>query len=579
MQLEEGAAMNYSDITRNSILWLSASNWIYDKDNDLTPIHEVHNLKVTAPLETWKSRLDEELKAEPDFIVFIITEPVLLLMLDEEFSDTVKSLFRRIMKKSFRHAIMVDASIYHEKFSIFEKDYAIVYLYRELHEYHQMARAMALKSLDFETRGEVSFTEFFPCYIQMLVLLFHDNGCMHLAERIFAKTGNIFSTQEIEKIRLQRMPIFDSFLFTEEHCFDGIDECWNQIRKYLDQYGTERTTKESKARLIRTLDQKTYRAVIECLDLMPNKDIQEESYRKMAGILEDLKSYEDLDVIPFRGIDDLCDCLDDYIGESRRIVYNQYILYDRMYADEMDSFMSLFQEYVTVVRGIDIRFEKEQTAKGIIYILKSYSPEVVRENFTVLVDDFQTFIKSIEFNVDDVALLMKNNNITKERAEYLIRKYTRELKRIKFEIQQDYERRRYQLKDMLQYEIEGDNGMTLCFPQNTSINPGAVYHIDTFIATNADNPNINLISGDLHYNDQDRQIIELIKKYGNNDRELINALNMLKDEGVDQSKRKKAGGKLKRFIEATGKFAKDIVKEVIVDYVESMAGMNKMNPF
>ena len=572
----------------DNIWWFASRNWIYNKDYKLLPEEKEPNvIALTSPIESWEEYGEEH----PDYIVLIITEPILLLMLDEEYNNAVEEkIFSRFTSRN--HSVLLDSSVYSGNFNIFKKTYYIRYLYRTLHEAHQRAHYATVKCYEYEHTGTLFFGYYLTHYVKCLAEILKKTNREDIIDLILRSTGNLFTDEEKEAILKRKIidsqeeDVLDpyaipdedeSYASTEEQLIEDdsthdesvyveknkritLEPCWDNIFNYLNRYGQKYLDSQSRKRVASTLGEKTFHALIECLGLMPlDEEIKEYSHR-MRQIVSDLRSRSDFNVVPYFSEKDLYSYLEDCIGNGSNIVYNHYVLRSQLLADELDRLLSLFEEFLTVVRGFRVKFEKETSTDGIIYTIRSNSPELTRDNCVDIIKEFTDLVIAVSEGKADIDKLIDEYNLPFDKAESIIRKYSFEYKKLILELK--YELQDKTLKLRKNAELECLMRSTMVQDQQMLLekyrDPSTVLIAETVNIFNSDKQILNMIEGDFHYTSNDEAIISMIQqcvKTNQSQEELISALKTLKDEGIDVRVRKKERSKLVRFLSKVGDMA------------------------
>lgn len=573
---------------RKTVFWFSSQNWrnridIHQTEASQSP--EFLFYQITDYRHNW-----ENIFMNPNDWVHaaaVITEPVLLMMNDPEYKESLFRLFRTFVRNTIEHSVLMQNDTYDGILHIFSTNYYTKYLYRKLYDLHQSAFYQTFRCVSFNKSGNLSFQEFMSYYLVILVSQFHDHGYMSYAMDIMERTQAFFDAQEKElisspisrlaynyksdpamegeKILLNRIRDYDlpyEHLTAVDSDARGWKDLrdWKDVKEYLSRYGNNRDTSESRKKLLQTLDDKLFHTLLSLFGLEISGDGKFSYMVKTQKIVQEIKTIEGLNVVPYDSDADFQSYVDSYLGESRHIVFHNYILHDKLYADELDRFLSMFQEYMAKIRKIDIKFEKEQTERGTLYTIKSYSPELVRNNFSGYAEDFYQLMDDIFQQSDDqIGAIISKYHLPPENAEALIQKYKRELNRIMIDAKYNCLSKISTFYRNLEEEANNEstvirNARALELQADL---PSFVFHPSL---PGNDEAFRDFMNGDPNYDKANKTVEEIIKKYADSGRkeELLNALNTVSDPGLSDDVRKKEKQKLARFLKRISHLIGDI---------------------
>lgn len=577
---------------KNNILWLGSEKWLYSNTYgyDLKPIHNIINISLTAPRDDWAVCSELLIQGYICYVVLVITEPILLQMMNKEYGEAVGNLISEILRLDIAHSVLMDKDLYSGTCNIFNGTLYNRYLYFDLFKAHQTAHYSALENLRFKKSGNVDFDKYFFRYKDYVVLQMRAKGLLR-------ETDTFLNYLELHSEAVQEENPVESYdresiTVSQKHPeilsrFKDVSGYWKDVRWYLNRYGKNRFTMESRRTLERKSDEMVFHALINTLGIEPNEEEKTKICHQMREIITTWKHNKRINIVAYSGSEDMFTYLDDYIGEGRHIVFNRYILHDRLFADEMDQFITMFQEYISSIRKIDIRFEKQLSAKGIVYAITSRSPRLVRENFMDYIGDFEKLLSDIcEKNESsgyvedlDIKRLVEKYNIPKNKADNLIRRYSVKMARMRVDIKYDYQERKLKILRALEENLLHEDKEILdqyLNEDNLSV-PSIVLNFDMtgdmFISGNSKEADIivnNYIQGDYNYGVEDETILALIKSHEEGNKELVNALNTLKDPDMDKSMREKAEGKLRRFLIKAGETVGDVAIKFLMAYLDQL---------
>lgn len=259
-------------------------------------------------------------------------------------------------------------------------------------------------------------------------------------------------------------------------------------------------------------------------------------------------------------------------SNNENIVFQRYFLRSQKYADEMEKFLCLFEDYILHIKEIQIKVEHFRTAEGIVFTIRSDNEKIAKDNFNNSVRDFGNFLNVCDYDVDTAKSLLKkeNNKINDKELDYIVQKYCTEVRRLKIDIKHEYERK------MLDAKQRFENDMLLeieDFQVNEMIRENTVNALPVLIQQY--NAPIYVNSGTINYNENDVQLQELFKKYSETKieyAELIQQLNMLKDKGITREHKEGAFEKMKRFLKNNSVEIAGQVVSILLEYITSLLG-------
>lgn len=565
------------NITNKTVFWFSSQNWrkkndIHGTDHTQSPDYEFH--QITDYHHDWENLfLHQEIWLHA---VVVITEPVLLMMNDPEYKKSLFCLFRTLASYKIEHSVLVQYDIYNGTLNHFP-NYYFKYLYRKMYDLHQKAFYQTFRCVNFQKSGNLLFHDFMSYYLVILVSQFHDHGYMNYAIDIMDRVQGFFDehekerigspssrlvydfisdpTEEDEKVLLKRIRDYDLPYKMQNACDSdsrvlGDLKDWKEVEDYLFRYGKNRKTNESQKRLQQTLDDKLFYTLLRLFGLEISGEALFPYIRDMKTFMQEIKDIEGLNVVPYESEEDFQSYVDSYLGESRHIIFQNYILHDKLYADEFDKFLTMFQEYMAKIRKIDIKFEKEQTERGTLYTIKSYSPELVRKDFSDYTEDFHRLLDDIYKQSDDhIETIISKYHLPLESAEALIQKYKRELNRIMIDA-------KYSCLSKIStfyrnLEEEANNESTVIrnekFLELQAAMPSNVFHPTL---PQIDKALQEFMNGEPKFDKAYKKVEETINKYADSTQkeELLYALNVSFDSGLNNEARENAKQKLTRFL-------------------------------
>lgn len=301
--------------------------------------------------------------------------------------------------------------------------------------------------------------------------------------------------------------------------------------------------------------------------------IIEETLKKMEELVEYITA-AGLNFIPYKYNIEIVNSIREYFfNENQSTVYKQYIFKDHIWASEFEKLLVLFQEYISKVKQIEIYFTEIKTDKGTVYTITSKNDALDKSSFSQAISDFSEFLNVCEFDIVSAKNILSFSNLTEKEIDGLVQKYYKEVKRLKTDIRQSYERRMLDLKHSLEndaieketYKVLSDFQRELKtgnYPVPVILN---INKIDTFNSIAA-----KTIYGDIAYNEFDKQLLDLFKAKQDENDELKNELLILKDEKIDNSTKNQAWLKIKKFLAQNAPKIGNIGYNLLQKYLESL---------
>jgi hypothetical protein len=191
--------------------------------------------------------------------------------------------------------------------------------------------------------------------------------------------------------------------------------------------------------------------------------------------------------------------------------------------------------------------------------------------------------------VDHVGAIkvLEGSGMDPSSAQFLVAKYSRQMKRLKLDIRHEYERKKLLLSQSFENDVlEGVEERLLPVPSD--LHPSTIFSVIGNSAPVTINLGggassgaaiQNLIAGDVVYNKEDKELIELISTIGDQVEELKlrSDLERLKDPATSPDQKRTAAQRLKGFLYASGKYAAKKIDEVatqlLVAYLEKLSGV------
>ena len=308
-----------------------------------------------------------------------------------------------------------------------------------------------------------------------------------------------------------------------------------------------------------------------------------------------------INIVPYRSRFEFNFSAQNFLDESESgLVLRLYVPNNRLFGDEMDHLLTLFQDYLNKVTGKAVTLQQNRTLHGVSYNFFSSDAGTIRQNWQQSLSDFNQLLTMCVTNPQDAIDELKNKGIADPVARDIINRYSRESRRVLVDI--GYQRKKAfteiehrlmsELIDVasseLNEQIVGEiinaslpiaNSLSPT-PNSLSIpmlskngNMSLTYNIANAQIINTANGIIaNVVNGDVSYNENDRELLQLIAEHATQIEglELKGALDELKDDSAPKIERVTAWQKLYTFIQKHSGKMQEVLVSVIAKYLENM---------
>jgi len=331
-----------------------------------------------------------------------------------------------------------------------------------------------------------------------------------------------------------------------------------------------------------------------------------ESYREVLGEVGDKSRSElltkgnailrdsGLDIFPYRKRAEVTISSQAFLEEIEEgLLFRLYVPAGRLWESEIGRLLGLFKDYLAKVAGISVRLDQTSTNKGVIYAFHSQTPQHDGQDLAV---HFEQFSRIADLCVvDPIAaerLIGASNSNLREVAQ-IVAKYSKEMRRLQIDLKHAREEKvlsiRHRLEsELLECETALDQGLVEKLVDSlvpnvlSSFTPQQLLPSPT--AESARNLTVNInpqffskvtgivaqeVSGHVHLNSEDQQLIELFQKYGEEKTtELTSSLHELNDDSAPESGRVTAKQRIKRFLIGCSEKAGELAVGVMQTYIE-----------
>lgn len=306
-----------------------------------------------------------------------------------------------------------------------------------------------------------------------------------------------------------------------------------------------------------------------------------------------------LNIIPYWKNADLTIISHEYISDlEKHILFRLYIPNEKLWAEEHGKMISLFQDYLNRVYGLEIRLEIRQSVHGNIYELQGTLPIEIPE-IEIKVSEFGEFLDLLSKDNESARCFLESRGVNDQEINRLLSKYKKEAKRLLMDLKHDRERKVTNLKHKIEYDLteydlseHQEREMKELISELESILVASLEHpfqipqvINNYHSQSGNQQIIHqtgpaivgtaiseIIYG-IKYKGDALEIYNLINQYGKNKNELEIALSDMTEITNPATKKRNAAAKIKSFLYSLSNDAKDIGKGLIQTYIESQLGL------
>lgn len=317
------------------------------------------------------------------------------------------------------------------------------------------------------------------------------------------------------------------------------------------------------------------------------------SVRELVNAL--LQRHE-LDVLPYKTNAERAVMASGFMEDNdRSLLFRVYVPAGRLYADEADRLLDLFQDWLGATGRASIRRDGYKTGAGQVYEFFGNEPSAGGE----LERQFADFSNFLDLCVDDslaATARLEAVGVAPELAGAMTTRYARDARRLSLDLKHTRQTRIMQLSQTFENELldEGSVDWTpiveqLIPPTGSivqAISPQAMMpnlpftvHADSVnltqqIFTGTVSNVIQSVQGTVHLNPDAKQLLEIIAQHGG-DRmtELTTAVHELEDEDARAPERLTARQKLRAFLASVATEVPSMALQTLHKYLEQRIGL------
>lgn len=298
-----------------------------------------------------------------------------------------------------------------------------------------------------------------------------------------------------------------------------------------------------------------------------------------------------IEIAPFRKRSEVAARLREFLEDeiSKGIFLKLYVPKNRYQSEQFASFLKLFEDYFRWVEKKSFTIDTHKTEHGIVYIFKSLDGIVVND-IEIAIKRCEDFLKVCASNPNQAIKVLVSSKIDFTEASRIVTKYSKEYQRLILDSRQELEQRQLMLKHRLESEIlEAENpkpsdfSSTLKIVQSLLPTPDQaaptslkISNITNYRIENYNSTKNQIINGDVHLNEQDNQILEMIDKHADPSEapQLKSDLLILKDTSLSDQDKQTAKQRVTVFLLKTAKLLGqgvfDVGVGVLVAYIQKL---------
>lgn len=279
---------------------------------------------------------------------------------------------------------------------------------------------------------------------------------------------------------------------------------------------------------------------------------------------------------------------------ERHLLFRFYVPSGRLYAQEAESLLGMFREWLGQTGHSRVRQEGYSTAAGQVF--EFFSGEGQPEGgLSRYFEDFSSFLGDCVAMPEAAVAQLVANDVAEDAATIIVSRYATRARRLTLDLKQRREERMLSLKHELEnvvLEIDGLESRDLVAVLDEMLPPPAAIGVlggskmisNPSLTINNFNPQfinevagsvVQNIAGTVNLGAEAKQLLELVATFGGHERtQLETAVHELEDGGARGAERVAARGRLKRFLTDLGNRGLGVGLDVLQKYVEHKIGIS-----
>lgn len=327
--------------------------------------------------------------------------------------------------------------------------------------------------------------------------------------------------------------------------------------------------------------------LVETIHRIVTEQVYEE-VQKAKQLLKDIQ-VSGVEVVPYKKNAEITVRIQQFLDETENGVFlHIYIPDGRFQADQLASFLRIFENYLQRVEKLDFAIDLKKTKHGLVYLFKSKGEISTLTDMEEAFTRFGIFMDLCQSDPKRAETILAGTGISSTEASNVVSKYIKGYQRLildtRHELEQksfEFEQKKLALRQRLESEaFEVTNGNIVLEPQ--TVQPYAFLSFNNnsgAVNINILNPTVNnnaitdsIINGDINYTSKDKQLIELFQKYteGLEVIRLKSELEQLKDTSSPEDIRKTAKQKVVGFLYKVAPAIGQTALTVLTAYLEKL---------
>ncbi|MGB3592956.1 MAG: hypothetical protein WA994_02180 [Ornithinimicrobium sp.] len=280
---------------------------------------------------------------------------------------------------------------------------------------------------------------------------------------------------------------------------------------------------------------------------------------------------------------------------ERHLLFRLYVPNGRLYAQEAESLLGMFREWLSQTGRQGIRQEGYKTDAGQVYELFGGEEDADGDGLRRYFADFSDFLGDCVSQPEVAITEMTAAGLAETAAGTIVSRFAIQARRLTLDLRQRREERVLSLKHQLEnVMLEADGaeddavmelldvllpapipGAVVPLPAASPVSPVSVTNIQPQFIHQISGTVIQSVGGTIHLGPEAHQLLELIARHGGSERPLLEtAVHELEDEGARAGDRIVAKGRLKRFLADLGNRGLSASLNILQKYVEHKIGMS-----
>lgn len=278
---------------------------------------------------------------------------------------------------------------------------------------------------------------------------------------------------------------------------------------------------------------------------------------------------------------------------ERNLLFRLYVPSGRLYAQEAETLLGLFREWLGQTGRTGVRQDGYRTPAGQVF--EFFSAEGESEGgLTRDFEDFSSFLDTCVSSPDVAKERLLVFGLNEVAATAMVSRFATQARRLRLDLRQRREERLLSLKHQFEntrLEVEGLTGEALTSALEILLpNPDAgaviggrdtrkdstttIHNYSPQFINQVVGPVMQNVSGTVNLGVEARQLLDLVAEYGGDKRdELETAIHELEDEAARGPERVLAKSRLKRFLADLGNRGLGMGVDVLQKYVEHKIGL------